>query len=78
VDLCRICGARFIVGRSWVVHVVSYAVAQRTNEFGIRMALGAPRRHVLRIAFISPLASLTVGILIGAALTFALNRIVAR
>jgi predicted permease len=58
--------------------VVSYTVAQRTNEFGIRMALGAPRGHVLRIVFVSTLASLSGGILTGVALIFALNRVVAR
>jgi predicted permease len=43
--------------------VVSYAVTQRTNEFGIRMALGAQRSHVLRIVFASMLASVGSGVL---------------
>jgi ABC-type antimicrobial peptide transport system permease subunit len=50
-------------------------VAQRTNEFGIRMALGAQRGHVLRIVFASTLVSVGSGILAGLVLTLALNRI---
>ncbi len=58
--------------------VVSYAVAQRTNEFGIRMALGAQRRHVMRIVFASTLGSVGSGILAGLGLTLALNTILAK
>ena len=39
-----------------------YTVAQRTNEFGIRVALGAERGHVLRIVFASTLGSVGSGI----------------
>ncbi len=53
--------------------VVSYTVAQRTNEFGIRMALGAPRGHVLRIVFATTLASVGGGIAAGLGLTLGLN-----
>ena len=55
--------------------VVSYTVAQRTNEFGIRMALGAQRGHVLRIVFSSTVVSVGSGILAGIVLTLALQKI---
>ena len=55
--------------------VVSYTVAQRTNEFGIRMALGAQRGHVLRIVFTSTLGSVGNGIGVGLALTLGLNTV---
>jgi predicted permease len=58
--------------------VVSYTVAQRTNEFGIRMALGAQRGHVMRIVFSATLGSVASGIAIGLALTLALNRVLAQ
>jgi predicted permease len=54
--------------------VVSYTVAQRINEFGIRMALGAQRGHVLQIVFASTLASVGSGLAAGLALSLALNR----
>ena len=58
--------------------VVSYTVAQRTNEFGIRMALGAQRADVLRMVFRSASVSLGAGILAGVALSVALNQIIAK
>jgi predicted permease len=58
--------------------VVSYIVAQRTNEFGIRMALGAQRGHVLRIVFTSMAISVSSGIAAGLFLTLAFNKVLAR
>jgi putative ABC transport system permease protein len=58
--------------------VVSYSVAQRTSEFGIRMALGAPRSHVWQIVFASMTVSVGSGIAAGVLLTLALNRVLAR
>jgi putative ABC transport system permease protein len=57
--------------------VVAYTVAQRTNEFGIRIALGAKRGHVLGIVFRSTVTSAGGGILVGIALTLALNKVMA-
>ena len=58
--------------------VVSYSVAQRTNEFGIRMALGAPRTHVLRIVFASTVVSVGSGIAVGMLLAVALSRVLSQ
>jgi hypothetical protein len=57
--------------------VVSYSVRQRTNEFGIRMALGAPYSHVQSIVFGSMLLNVGSGIPAGIGLTLALNRVLA-
>jgi predicted permease len=57
--------------------VSSYAVVQRTNEFGIRMALGAGRSHVFRIVMASAAFSVGIGIVAGLALSLGLNRFIA-
>ena len=57
--------------------VVSYSVVQRTNEFGIRMAPGAPRGHLLRIVFASTVTSVGAGIVAGLALSLPLNKVMA-
>jgi predicted permease len=56
--------------------VSSYSVAQRTNEFGIRVALGAQRAHVFRIVMASAAASVGVGIVAGLVLSIGLNRFI--
>jgi predicted permease len=58
--------------------VVSYIVAQRTGEFGIRMALGASRTHVLRLVFASTALSVGGGMVSGVVLSLALKGVLAR
>jgi predicted permease len=58
--------------------VVSYTVAQRTNEFGIRLALGARRGDLLRIVFRSALGSMGAGIFAGVALSLTLSQVLSK
>jgi putative ABC transport system permease protein len=58
--------------------VVSYGVAQRTKEFGIRIALGARSRDVLRLVLTSTGASVGVGVVAGVFLSFPAAKFVAR
>ena len=55
--------------------VMSYAVAQRTHELGIRMALGARTLHVLTMIFRSALALTISGIAIGSIGVFIVTRL---
>ncbi|HEY1936557.1 MAG TPA: ABC transporter permease [Candidatus Angelobacter sp.] len=50
-----------------IFSLVAYSVAQRTTEFGVRLALGAPRKHVLWVAARIALVSAAAGIVIGLA-----------
>ncbi|ABF43572.1 ABC efflux pump, inner membrane subunit [Candidatus Koribacter versatilis Ellin345] len=57
--------------------VVSYSVAQRTNEFGIRVALGAQRGHVLKIVFSSAIGAVAGGMGAGLVLALASSKLLA-
>ena len=54
---------------------VAYFVQQRTQEFGIRLALGATPAHVLRQAIRRPMYTGLVGVAFGVAVSLALGRI---
>ena len=55
--------------------VVSYGVATRTNEFGIRMALGARAGDVLRLVFSSTALNVGGGVVAGVLLSLAFNKL---
>ena len=58
--------------------VVTYTVAQRTREFGIRLALGAQGGDVLRMVFGSAAVSVGGGIVAGLVMSVALNSVMGK
>jgi putative ABC transport system permease protein len=58
--------------------VISYSVAQRTHEIGVRMALGADRGDVVRMILSHGVRIAGAGVLIGAVASFGLTRLMTK
>jgi putative ABC transport system permease protein len=63
-----------VIAAVGIYGVMAYSVVQRTGEFGIRMALGAQQRDVLRLVLTQGGKLIGLGLIIGLAATLAASR----
>jgi predicted permease len=66
-----------ILATTGIYGVVAYRTAFRTHEIGIRVALGASPRDVLRLVLLQGLSLTAIGLSLGLALSFSLTHFIA-
>lgn len=70
-------GVAVLLSAIGVYGLVSYSVAQRTREVGVRVSLGAQSGHIIRLFVKSGLVAVAAGSLVGLAGTVAISRLMA-
>src|SRR5205807_5859803 len=69
-------GVALLLASIGIYGAVAYTVEQRTSEIGIRMALGAQTRDVLRLIVNQGMRPVVIGLAVGIAAAFALGRLI--
>jgi len=77
VLLAAFAGVALLIAAIGIYGVIAYTVMQRTREIGLRMALGAPRRGVMRLIVGEGMRMSASGIVVGLLAALAVSRIMA-
>jgi ABC-type antimicrobial peptide transport system permease subunit len=73
--LCIFAVAALVLAAIGIYGVISYSVSQRTQEIGIRMALGAQQKDIIKLVLAQAMMILAVGVAVGLVVALYLTRL---